>query len=176
VPCGLPQFHRVSARHRHFHSDCDLFSSGTQLENASRPSRRFLVVVNAGWVATVLAIFGTRYRDIQPVVSAVVQLMLFVTPIMCTASSLGNATIVAEINPARSGASCGRNGYRSADPHGCHCRCRQPFRRETDGYAIADARPIAHDNDVAKLWLRLADTFAIMRCLASSAPSSGARP
>jgi ABC-type polysaccharide/polyol phosphate export permease len=59
----------------------------------------FLVVVNATWVATVLATFSTRYRDIQPIVSTVVQLMMFATPIMWKASSLGNAAVVAEINP-----------------------------------------------------------------------------
>jgi ABC-type polysaccharide/polyol phosphate export permease len=59
----------------------------------------FLVVVNAAWVATVLATFSTRYRDIQPIVGTVVQLMMFATPIMWKASSLGNAVIVAEINP-----------------------------------------------------------------------------
>src|SRR6202167_485560 len=59
----------------------------------------FLVVVNATWVAATLATFSTRYRDIQPIVGTVVQLMMFATPIMWTASSLGNAMIVAEINP-----------------------------------------------------------------------------
>lgn len=59
----------------------------------------FLVVVNVTWVAATLAIFSTRYRDVQPIVGTVVQLMMFATPIMWTAPSLGNARIVAEINP-----------------------------------------------------------------------------
>ena len=59
----------------------------------------FLVVVNAAWVATVLATFSTRYRDIQPIISTIVQLMMFATPIMWTVSSLGTASIVAEVNP-----------------------------------------------------------------------------
>jgi ABC-type polysaccharide/polyol phosphate export permease len=59
----------------------------------------FLVVINAIWVATALAIFSTRYRDIQPIVVTIVQLAMFATPIMWPVSSLGNATIVAEINP-----------------------------------------------------------------------------
>jgi ABC-type polysaccharide/polyol phosphate export permease len=58
-----------------------------------------LVVVNATWVAAAIAIFNTRYRDVQPIVGTAVQLMMFVTPIMWPMSSLGNATIVAEINP-----------------------------------------------------------------------------
>jgi ABC-type polysaccharide/polyol phosphate export permease len=59
----------------------------------------FLVVVNAAWVATFLATFSTRFRDVQPIVATTVQLLMFATPIMWTASSLGNARIVAEINP-----------------------------------------------------------------------------
>jgi ABC-type polysaccharide/polyol phosphate export permease len=59
----------------------------------------FLVVVNVTWVAAVLATLSTRYRDVQPIVGTVVQLLMFATPIMWTAPSLGNARIVAEINP-----------------------------------------------------------------------------
>jgi ABC-type polysaccharide/polyol phosphate export permease len=58
-----------------------------------------LVVVNIFWVAIVLAIVSTRYRDIQPIVSTTVQLAMFATPIMWPANSLGDATLVAEINP-----------------------------------------------------------------------------
>ena len=58
-----------------------------------------LVIINATWVAAILAIVSTRYRDIQPIVATIVQLMMFATPIMWTVTSLGNARIVAEINP-----------------------------------------------------------------------------
>jgi ABC-type polysaccharide/polyol phosphate export permease len=58
-----------------------------------------LVIINVTWVAAALAIVSTRYRDIQPIIGTIVQLMMFATPIMWLASSLGNATIVAEINP-----------------------------------------------------------------------------
>jgi len=59
----------------------------------------FLVVVNVTWVAATLAIISTRYRDVQQIVGTIVQLMMFATPIMWPASSLGNAMIVAEVNP-----------------------------------------------------------------------------
>jgi ABC-type polysaccharide/polyol phosphate export permease len=59
----------------------------------------FLVIVNVIWVAAALAIVSTRYRDIQPIVGTIVQLMMFATPIMWPVTSLGNATIVAEANP-----------------------------------------------------------------------------
>jgi ABC-type polysaccharide/polyol phosphate export permease len=58
-----------------------------------------LVIINVTWVAATLAIVSTRYRDIQPIIGTIVQLMMFATPIMWLASSLGNATIVAEVNP-----------------------------------------------------------------------------
>jgi ABC-type polysaccharide/polyol phosphate export permease len=58
-----------------------------------------LVCVNLIWLTTVIAILSTRYRDIQPIVGTMIQLGMFATPIMWTVSSLGDAKIVAEINP-----------------------------------------------------------------------------
>src|SRR5580704_3998581 len=58
-----------------------------------------LVCVNLIWMATVIAILSTRYRDIQPIVGTTIQLGMFATPIMWPISSLGNARIVAEVNP-----------------------------------------------------------------------------
>ena len=59
----------------------------------------FLVCVNVTWVTTILALLSTRYRDLPPIVTAFVQITLFATPIMWPVSSLGGATIIAEINP-----------------------------------------------------------------------------
>jgi ABC-type polysaccharide/polyol phosphate export permease len=58
-----------------------------------------LVCVNLIWLTTVIAVLSTRYRDIQPIIGTAVQLLMFATPIMWPASSLGDAQIVAEINP-----------------------------------------------------------------------------
>jgi homopolymeric O-antigen transport system permease protein len=58
-----------------------------------------LIVLNVFWVGIVLAIVSTRYRDIQPIVVTTIQLAMFATPIMWQADSLGEATIVAEVNP-----------------------------------------------------------------------------
>jgi ABC-type polysaccharide/polyol phosphate export permease len=58
-----------------------------------------LVYLNLIWLTTVIAILSTRYRDIQPIVGTMIQLGMFATPIMWTVSSLGDAKIVAEINP-----------------------------------------------------------------------------
>jgi ABC-type polysaccharide/polyol phosphate export permease len=58
-----------------------------------------LVCVNQIWVAAVLAILATRYRDLQPIVNTIVQLAMFATPIMWPISSLGDRRIVAQLNP-----------------------------------------------------------------------------
>jgi ABC-type polysaccharide/polyol phosphate export permease len=58
-----------------------------------------LVGVNLIWLTTVIAILSTRYRDIQPIVGTVIQLGMFATPIMWNVSALGDAKIVAEVNP-----------------------------------------------------------------------------
>jgi ABC-type polysaccharide/polyol phosphate export permease len=59
-----------------------------------------LVSVNLIWLTTVVAILSTRYRDIQPIIGTAFQLGMFATPIMWPISSLGDARIVAELNPA----------------------------------------------------------------------------
>jgi lipopolysaccharide transport system permease protein len=59
----------------------------------------FLVIWNLVWLTTVVAILSTRFRDIQPIVGTIIQLGMFATPIMWPISSLGNARIVAELNP-----------------------------------------------------------------------------
>jgi len=58
-----------------------------------------LVCINLAWLAMVIAILSTRYRDIQPIVGTVIQLGMFATPIMWTVSNLGDDKIVAELNP-----------------------------------------------------------------------------
>ena len=58
-----------------------------------------LVCFNLIWLTTVVAILSTRFRDIQPIVGTIIQLGMFATPIMWPISSLGNAQIVAELNP-----------------------------------------------------------------------------
>ena len=59
----------------------------------------FLVGVNLIWLTTVIAILSARYRDIQPIVGTVISLAMFATPIMWTVSALGNAKIIADVNP-----------------------------------------------------------------------------
>ena len=58
-----------------------------------------LVTANLIWLTTVVAILSTRYRDIQPIINTAIQLGMFATPIMWRIDSLGDARIVADINP-----------------------------------------------------------------------------
>ena len=58
-----------------------------------------LLCLNLSWVALSLSILNSRFRDLQPIVTTFVQIMLFVTPIMWPLSTLGEATYIAEINP-----------------------------------------------------------------------------
>ncbi|MGV9709662.1 galactan export ABC transporter permease subunit Wzm/RfbD [Gordonia sp. NPDC003424] len=51
-----------------------------------------LYVVNAVWVSIVFGILSTRFRDIGQLLTTVVQLVFFMTPIIWTTQSLGSAT------------------------------------------------------------------------------------
>jgi ABC-type polysaccharide/polyol phosphate export permease len=58
-----------------------------------------LVYLNQVWITLTLAIICTRYRDVQQIVATAIQLMLFATPIMWPISAIGNAAIIAYVNP-----------------------------------------------------------------------------
>ena len=58
-----------------------------------------LIYVNQLWVTLALAVISTRYRDVQQIVTSAVQIMLFATPIMWPVSALGNAAVIAYLNP-----------------------------------------------------------------------------
>lgn len=47
-----------------------------------------LVALNAMWVAIVLGLFGARFRDVPPVVMAVLQVVVFITPIFWNAEQI----------------------------------------------------------------------------------------
>ncbi|QUQ69831.1 polysaccharide/polyol phosphate ABC transporter permease [Kutzneria sp. CA-103260] len=47
-----------------------------------------LIAVNGGWVATLLGIISTRYRDIPQVINAIIQLLFYGTPIVWSIDTL----------------------------------------------------------------------------------------
>ena len=59
-----------------------------------------LVLLNQVWVAIVLGILSTRYRDMLPIITTMIQLMMFATPIMWMVGSAENLQLVADANPA----------------------------------------------------------------------------
>lgn len=58
-----------------------------------------LVVVNQIWLAIVIGILATRFRDISQIVATAIQISMFVTPIMWPVSAIPEARFIAEINP-----------------------------------------------------------------------------
>jgi ABC-2 type transport system permease protein len=63
-----------------------------------------LIMLNCVWVAFCFGILATRYRDIGPLVTSLVQLLFFVTPIIWNADILerqgaGNWWRIIELNP-----------------------------------------------------------------------------
>ncbi len=65
-----------------------------------------LVIINLGWIGLVLAIACARYRDVTPLVTILLQLAFFMTPIIWSAERLqGNrflATLLIDANPLHS--------------------------------------------------------------------------
>jgi ABC-2 type transport system permease protein len=47
-----------------------------------------LLVINAGWVAMFFGILATRFRDIAPLLTALVQLLFYVTPVVWTLNTV----------------------------------------------------------------------------------------
>lgn len=74
------------------------------------PLAIFLIVINGYWVGLLLGILGTRYRDIVPMVSNIVQILFFLTPVMWSESSIKNKIWVIECNPLYHVLNITRNG------------------------------------------------------------------
>lgn len=63
-----------------------------------------LLALSGGWVTVLLGIISTRYRDIPQVISALIQLVFYLTPIVWAPETLGTkhaslVTLVVNINP-----------------------------------------------------------------------------
>jgi ABC-type polysaccharide/polyol phosphate export permease len=59
-----------------------------------------LMCVNGIWIALLLGIICARYRDVQQLVTSLLQISLFITPIFWSVDQLkGRASILAELNP-----------------------------------------------------------------------------
>ena len=59
----------------------------------------FLVALNQIWLAVVIGILATRFRDIGQIVATAIQISMFVTPIMWPVSAIPGARFIANVNP-----------------------------------------------------------------------------
>jgi ABC-type polysaccharide/polyol phosphate export permease len=58
-----------------------------------------LWVVNAIWISLFLGMFSARFRDVPPLVSSVIQIVFFLSPIMWVPATLGTRADIVEYNP-----------------------------------------------------------------------------
>jgi lipopolysaccharide transport system permease protein len=58
-----------------------------------------LIAVNGVWFGIALGLLCARYRDIPQIVSSLVQVMFFLTPVMWKAEMLGKYHLAADLNP-----------------------------------------------------------------------------
>ena len=62
----------------------------------------FLLLLQAVWITPLLALVGTRFRDLQPIIGNLLQVLFFVTPILWFPSLLGSRRWIADFNPLHS--------------------------------------------------------------------------
>ena len=58
-----------------------------------------VLCINMVWIGLVLAVFSTRFRDVPQIITTILQIGMFATPILWPVSSLGERTLIADINP-----------------------------------------------------------------------------
>lgn len=58
-----------------------------------------IVIVNLVWIAVIIGILGTRFRDLEPLIQSLMPLLFFVTPVIYEPKHLGISQIVIWLNP-----------------------------------------------------------------------------
>lgn len=58
-----------------------------------------LLIINLFWIIHVLGYLGTRYRDIEPLVTSIMQPLFFLTPVLFSAEKLGGMAYIINFNP-----------------------------------------------------------------------------
>jgi ABC-type polysaccharide/polyol phosphate export permease len=58
-----------------------------------------IVTINLTWIIQIVALFGARFRDVSPLVSAVMPLVFFLTPVLYKANQLSSAKLLMNFNP-----------------------------------------------------------------------------
>jgi ABC-type polysaccharide/polyol phosphate export permease len=63
------------------------------------PVALLFIVVNSLWVGILLGLMCARFRDIPQIITSVMQVALFLTPVMWKADMLGKNILFAQLNP-----------------------------------------------------------------------------
>ncbi|MDB5410304.1 MAG: ABC-type transport system, permease protein [Rhodospirillales bacterium] len=58
-----------------------------------------LLAVNGAWISTLFGMLSARFRDVPPILTNIVQVLFFVTPIFWAPDALGPYQRLAELNP-----------------------------------------------------------------------------
>ncbi|MDE1150799.1 MAG: ABC transporter permease [Azospirillaceae bacterium] len=58
-----------------------------------------VLCINGVWISLLLGMVSARYRDVPPIVAALLQVVFFVTPVFWTVETLGKYRHVGEFNP-----------------------------------------------------------------------------
>jgi ABC-type polysaccharide/polyol phosphate export permease len=61
-----------------------------------------LFFLQAVWITPLLGLIGTRFRDLQPIITNFLQVLFFVTPVIWLPSLLGSRRWIADLNPLSS--------------------------------------------------------------------------
>jgi ABC-type polysaccharide/polyol phosphate export permease len=61
-----------------------------------------LLFLQAVWTTPLLGLLGTRFRDLQPIIANLLQVLFFITPIIWDPALLGSRRWIADINPLSS--------------------------------------------------------------------------
>lgn len=59
----------------------------------------FIVAINLLWVAIIIGVLGTRFRDLEPLIQSLMPLLFFVTPVIYEPRQLGINQAVIWLNP-----------------------------------------------------------------------------
>lgn len=62
----------------------------------------FLFLLQALWLIPLLSILGTRFRDLPPILTNVLQILFFITPVIWAPALLGSRRWIADYNPLHS--------------------------------------------------------------------------
>lgn len=58
-----------------------------------------ILIINLWWISVMISILGARFRDIPPIITSILQILFFLTPIIWRAEDLPDRLIFFQLNP-----------------------------------------------------------------------------